>query len=535
MSESRSEDRREDRPESEPVLEAAELSLLVDLSRRLSGVLEYERLFEVLSSFLQQTLSIDSLAIHQRCDEETRLASTPEGIDSHLPSEFTCDPALWKRLSQGSVFQVVCDGEAVRIRDDSEASVADGQTAVLAVPLLREDEPIGLLVVARSEPTQIFSDRDRVMLKEIGAQVAGCLFNCRQFEARQSEKQQLDQSVQNLSLLYNVGRALNDISDLRSLLKFILEQAMEIAQAEKGSIMTHNMDTGLLSVRVMQGLKDETLQERINNSEAICRSFRPGEGIAGKVFESGEAIVANNLEDDPNFVAGESSFARSIICIPMVVYDEVLGVINLTNKRGAPGFTSEDMDLLRAVADQAAVAYNKHQLWDMSITDSLTGLYDRRYFKIRLMDESQRAERYNKFLSIAMADLDNFKGINDTYGHAVGDQFLIAIGQYLQINVRNVDLVARYGGEEFIMFFPETDNVTARTLSERIRLGVSRIRIPSYPGITISFGIATYPNDSEDMSDLIRKADMAMYAAKQLGRNRVVAYNTDVDQLWGSK
>lgn len=536
MSDTRSKDKHTHDSVGDLTLGISELTSLLSLSKQLGGILDIQELYGVLSDYLQESLAIRSFAIYMRREGTTTFEWSYGRAMEDVPSEFKSDnEQLWKSISRGEPFFVTDDTGSPLFPEVIKAQRLEQMISALWIPLTKASESIGVLMADRKISRPAFDDGERSNLKEIAALAAACIHNCRLFERRQSEKKQLNKSVQNLSSLYNIGRALNDISDLRSLLKYILNRAIEIAHAEKGSIMTHNMDTGLLGVRVIQGLKDKELQERINNSEAICRSFRPGEGIAGKVFETGEPTIANSLDEDPNFVAGESSFARSIICIPMVVYDEVLGVINLTNKKDSSGFTNEDMELLKAVADQAAVAYNKHQLWDMSITDSLTGLYDRRYFKIRLMDEFQRAERYDKTLSIAMADLDNFKAINDTYGHAVGDQFLIAIGRYLQINVRNVDLVARYGGEEFIMFFPETDNDTARSLSERIRQGVSQIRVPSYPGITISFGIATYPDDGEDMSDLIRKADMAMYSAKQLGRNRVVAYSKDIDQLWENK
>ena len=116
----------------------------------------------------------------------------------------------------------------------------------------------------------------------------------------------------------------------------------------------------------------------------------------------------------------------------MVVYNETIGVINVTNKRHAAGFTEQDVHMLKAVADQAAVAVNKAQLWDMAVTDSLTGLYVRRYFMVKLQEEIHRAERYNKVLSVIMADLDHFKSVNDTYGHPAGDRVLEAIGRYLR-------------------------------------------------------------------------------------------------------
>jgi diguanylate cyclase (GGDEF)-like protein len=129
------------------------------------------------------------------------------------------------------------------------------------------------------------------------------------------------------------------------------------------------------------------------------------------------------------------------------------------------------------VADQAAAAINKAQLWDMAVTDSLTGLYVRRYFLVKLQEELHRAERYDNILSVVMADLDHFKNINDTYGHDAGDRVLKAIGKFLQQNIRDVDMVARYDGEEFVVMIPEAANDAAHILSERLRKQMSQLRI----------------------------------------------------------
>jgi diguanylate cyclase (GGDEF)-like protein len=180
------------------------------------------------------------------------------------------------------------------------------------------------------------------------------------------------------------------------------------------------------------------------------------------------------------------------------------------------------------VADQAAVAINKAQLWDMAVTDSLTGLYVRRYFMVKLQEELHRAQRYNNILAVVMADLDRFKDINDTYGHAAGDRVLKAIGKFLQQNVRDVDVVARYGGEEFVIMIPEAANDAAHILSERLRKNLSEMKFDNLPSVTISLGIATFPYDGTDPEDLIRKADAAMYAAKRAGRDRVVKYSRNV-------
>jgi len=172
-------------------------------------------------------------------------------------------------------------------------------------------------------------------------------------------------------------------------------------------------------------------------------------------------MIVNNIREDDLFINSETSYVHSIACIPMIVFSDVVGVINVTNKKKGKEFTEEDVEMLKAVADQAAVAVNKAQLWDMAVTDSLTGLYVRRYFMVKLQEEIHRAERYGKRLSVIMADLDRFKKINDTYGHDAGDRALKTISQFLQKNIRDVDAIARYGGEEFVMLIPDADKEAA--------------------------------------------------------------------------
>jgi diguanylate cyclase (GGDEF)-like protein len=208
----------------------------------------------------------------------------------------------------------------------------------------------------------------------------------------------------------------------------------------------------------------------------------------------------------------------------MKVYSDPIGVINVTNKKDDTGFNDEDVELLKAVADQSAIAINKAQLWEMAVTDSLTGLYVRRYFMVKFQEELLRAQRYEKNLTLIMADLDRFKYINDTYGHSTGDRVLRIVGKFLKQNIRDVDIIARFGGEEFVILLPEADKNEARTVSERLRRNLVNLEMDDCPSLTISLGIAAYPEDGTDIEGLIIRADAAMYAAKQAGRNRVEMY-----------
>jgi diguanylate cyclase (GGDEF)-like protein len=241
-------------------------------------------------------------------------------------------------------------------------------------------------------------------------------------------------------------------------------------------------------------------------------------------------MVVDKANEEVLFVEPAASFVRSIACIPMKVYSDPIGVINVTNKKDNASFNDEDVELLKAVADQSAVAINKAQLWEMAVTDSLTGLYVRRYFMMKFQEELLRAQRYEKNLTVIMADLDRFKRINDTYGHSTGDRVLSIVGKFLQQNIRDVDIIARFGGEEFVILLPEADENEARKVSERLRHNLENLELDDCPSLTLSLGIAAYPKDGTDIEELIIKADAAMYAAKQSGRNRVEMYASGMDK-----
>ena len=170
-----------------------------------------------------------------------------------------------------------------------------------------------------------------------------------------------------------------------------------------------------------------------------------------------------------------------------------------------------------------------------SITDPLTGIYNRRYLERRLADEIARANRYGMPLSVLLTDIDHFKRVNDIYGHQVGDLVLEGMAQLIVNTLRTTDIVARYGGEEIMVIAPSTPVKTAIDLAERLRKVVENatFEVPveldrdiSALGVTVSIGVACFSQHTKDMQDLIQNADKALYRAKSEGRNRVVTGNT---------
>jgi len=186
-----------------------------------------------------------------------------------------------------------------------------------------------------------------------------------------------------------------------------------------------------------------------------------GEGIDGKVFQKLKPIIANSTTDDDRYMAREASNVDSILCIPLIASDEPIGVINITNKKNGKKFTHEDVDLLTALGNQAAVAINNATLYEMAITDELTKLYIRRYFNVRLDTEMKRARRYGHKLALAICDLDHFKSVNDTFGHQVGDIVLTKVADMVKMRVREI--------EELPIILPETDYRGAVAMAERRR------------------------------------------------------------------
>jgi diguanylate cyclase (GGDEF)-like protein len=510
-----------------------ELEGLLHISRKMGHILDLNELYSLLSEIVRQKIAADtfSIFIYNQKSKTFHLVYTNGDGEIHREYIFENMDPLWQRLLANTPFRLGDDSGLPLHPELNLQFHFDLLHADWLAPMMMQNKVIGFLAIGGIGSAPHLDDHDVYFLRQIAAQAAVSVNTCHLYQQRKKEKEALNRTLYNLSLLYNIGRAMTYISDLKSLLQYILNQAIEITGAEKGSIMLYDIEHNRLSVRVLAGLKDKAYQNKVNNHEIECRSFSPGEGIAGRVFQLGRPMVVDKASDDEFFIEPATSYVRSIACIPMKVYSDPVGVINVTNKRGDTGFKDEDVELLKAVADQAAVAINKAQLWEMAVTDSLTGLFVRRYFMVKFQEELQRAERYKKHLSIVMADLDRFKDVNDTYGHSTGDRVLRIVGKFLQRNIRDVDIIARFGGEEFVILLPEADREEAVTVSERLRRKLTQLTADGLPSVTISLGIAAYPIDGNGIEELIEKADTAMYVAKKSGRNRVAMYESGMDRF----
>ena len=179
---------------------------------------------------------------------------------------------------------------------------------------------------------------------------------------------------------------------------------------------------------------------------------------------------------------------------------------------------------IRALLAPLTASLHASRNWEIAVTDELSGLSSRRYFETRFSEEWARHRRYGAPLSVALFDLDHFKRLNDTYGHAAGDIAIRRFGEILLATVRSSDLACRYGGEEFAVLFPETEARDALRVTDRVRRSVEKEPFRNdrrHFFVTVSAGVAdTEGLSSEDRAELLVRADKALYFAKDTGRNR---------------
>ncbi len=216
---------------------------------------------------------------------------------------------------------------------------------------------------------------------------------------------------------------------------------------------------------------------------------------------------------------------EEFVIAPLWSKDNPLGIIEVDNCITRKPITEEDIKILTMFINQAAGAIENSKVFEDTLikahTDSLTGLWNYGYFQYRLDEELIRAKAQNYKISVMMLDIDDFKKFNDTFGHQEGDKVLRRIGEILKDNSRKIDIVARYGGEEFALILPYTDKEEAKIIGERIRKAIEEAKIVN-TNFTVSIGISSFPQDTLQKDELIRKADLALYRAKREGKNKVI-------------
>jgi len=344
-------------------------------------------------------------------------------------------------------------------------------------------------------------------------------------KALEETNDQLQTRLNALSLLFDVAKSLNATLEPQELFNRVSALITERMKIPRFSIMMV-APNGQLEVAISVPRGTEGL------------TFEIGEGACGYAAGTVKAVYIPDTSQSEIFVArGTRPRGGALLSIPMIHKERLLGVLNFERAEIA-SFDAGEIELFTAVTDQVAMAVQNaklhHETVELSITDALTGLPNRRHLFARLELEVARAQRFGTGLSMLMVDIDHFKKLNDNAGHRAGDKTLREVSERMRVLIRKVDTLGRYGGEEFALVLPQVSKAEALEVAEKLRQAVAENEFthgPSQPGakVTISVGVATLPEDADSLERLVDCADSALYASKRGGRNLVSGYSPGME------
>lgn len=421
-------------------------------------------------------------------------------------------------LGKGVMSRTILSGKPTLVADARSdpdfIGAIDNIVSEVCVPLRDQDRIIGVLNIESIDGIVLTEDDLRLMI-ELAGHISVAIERARLYE-------QLWRRVQQLDALYDTMSDITGNLERDTVLKAIVERMVALVRSTHGMIALYDPAQNNLRIHYSIGMDRDYSGMRI----AL------GEGVIGRVALTHQPLVVYDYHrwegQSPMFHALPSS---NVLAVPLLAGDELIGALSVGDFNTRRVFTDDDVRLLSMFAQQATIAIKNARLFaevqHLAITDPLMGIYNRRYFLSAAAREYERARRHHHVLAVLIADLDNFKQINDHYGHPIGDQVLQAISGIFRQELRSIDLLARYGGEEIIMLLPETDCNGVVRVVERLQLRLMDPVISEHDEIhvTASFGAAVNQRvTTSNVEALIAYADQALLYAKQHGKNRLVIW-----------
>ncbi len=331
--------------------------------------------------------------------------------------------------------------------------------------------------------------------------------------------------LQRLLTCFELSKTLVSTFDLEALMRTMVEKFNELIPARNWSILLLEPQTNELSFFVVVGLEADKVQHV---------RLQVGEGIAGTVAKTGKPIFIQDARTDPRFCAKvdeQTGFeTKSIICLPLLVKGELIGVLEVINIENENFFLKTYLPLLNILADYIAIALDNirsfQEVQKNSFIDDLTGYYNTRYLAWTLDALVHKTIEEGSSLSVVFLDLDNFKQVVDTHGHLLGSKVLVEVSRVIGSLLAPHDSLIRYGGDEFIILLPHRDKAAAYDFVCRLRRAVNQSCFLCEEGInlsvTASYGIATLPDDARDKTALLRLADEALFSSKDRGKDTIM-------------
>ncbi len=383
---------------------------------------------------------------------------------------------------------------------------AQSTRSELAIPLMVRDEVVGVLDCQSDQPSR-FDPETIELLTLFSTQASIALENARLYSLERQRARQLEA----INIIAQQSTAVMELGELLTRVCAVIQQSFQVSQV---SLLLR--EEGDLVMRAFHG--------------ELTPCFPAGGRLPvtqhpwSEVVATSGTVIESDLSQAPEaFRLFRESASR--LSIPMISFGQTLGVLTLHSSK-VDAFRESDLRSLESVADICANSIqNAHyvdRVKQLAYLDGLTGIFNRRFFELRILEEIERARRYGAGMAVIMADIDQFKNLNDEFGHLLGDEVLRQVSSIFHQQLRKIDVVCRYGGEEFAVLLTQTNADQAFAVAEKLRKTVENWQFPGVTRtITISAGIATFPLHGMTRDELVRAADNGLYAAKQAGRNRV--------------
>lgn len=391
--------------------------------------------------------------------------------------------------------------------------------SILIVPLIVGGEIIGTI------GCDITSENRKLISEEINlAEILTNLVAGRIEQARLLEVEK--KRAMELAMLHETSLSITQPYDLSILHRQIIEKAVWLLDSSAGMLYLRTKDHDVFECKVSYN----------NLYDPVGTQLHVGKGAAGLVAETNQPLIIPNYGswDQKPATFDQVTDDFPLLSVPVHWQDEVKGVIQIAREPGKPSFENSDVELLSLFSSQVAITLENSRLYqevqELAVLDPLTQVYNRRGFVDIATREFERAQRFAHNLAILFLDIDHFKDVNDTHGHAVGDQILSELAERCRNTLRNVDVISRHGGEEFLVLLLESNLKTAQQIARRVQSVIKDYPFQTDAGpisITVSIGIAEFNEQVNGLSTLIHNSDMALYKAKSSGRNRVVVFQPE--------
>ncbi|MGB7539248.1 MAG: diguanylate cyclase [Anaerolineales bacterium] len=499
----------------------SDLRMIVDMARVVTSTLDLEELLQQIAVLLVWTARMDACVIASVDMEQgqVRTLAAYSAFGERTDREFGAGYALADSPVSGQVLKG-SDPLLLRIDDPgchpSEAVILRQlhYGAVLMIPLWAGGKALGLLRLYSRQNTRTFSALELQRLRVPAEQAALALVNARLYESEHQQRILAE-------TLRDIGLILSGSLRAGTILETLLEQIGRVVPFDSANVMLLQGDR----VRVAS----HRGYERFGLTEWISRLDLPIERLTGiqHMATTRHPYFIPDVQTDPNWQSiGPTWHVGSWVGAPLVTGEQLLGFLSM-DKAERGYYSAEHASRLESLAGHAALALLNAltfgEVEQASITDFVTGIYNRRYFHEQLQLEIDRARRIGYPVSLLIFDIDHFKLVNDKHGHPIGDRILQMVARRIKDELRAVDILARYGGEEFAVILPGTPASSLAGVGERLRQGIAMQPFAvddKSISITVSAGGATFPEDANDVHRLIDEADRWLYDAKEKGRNR---------------